>query len=66
VGARLVQGAAAALMLPNSLAVLTSTFRPADRGRAIGAWSGLAGVSTVFGPFAGGWLVDVASWRFVF
>jgi EmrB/QacA subfamily drug resistance transporter len=66
VAARLVQGAAAALLVPNSLAVLTSTFRPADRGRAIGAWSGLAGVSTVMGPFAGGWLVDVASWRFVF
>lgn len=66
VAARLVQGAAAALLVPNSLAVLTSTFRPADRGRAIGAWSGLAGVSTVFGPFAGGWLVDAASWRFVF
>jgi EmrB/QacA subfamily drug resistance transporter len=66
VAARLIQGAAAALLVPNSLAVLTSTFRPADRGRAIGAWSGLAGVSTVIGPFAGGWLVDVASWRFVF
>ncbi|HKA68039.1 MAG TPA: MFS transporter [Actinomycetes bacterium] len=66
VAARLVQGAAAALLVPNSLAVLTSTFRPADRGRAIGAWSGLAGVSTVIGPFAGGWLVDAASWRFVF
>src|SRR4030095_16939433 len=64
--ARRTRGAAAALLVPTSLPVLTSTFRPADRGRAIGAWSGLAGVSTVIGPFAGGWLVDVASWRFVF
>ena len=38
----------------------------ADRGRAIGAWSGLGGVATAIGPFLGGWLVDAASWRWIF
>lgn len=64
--ARAAQGVAGALLVPSSLAVLSSTVRPEDRGRAIGAWSGLGGVWTAVGPFLGGWLVDVASWRLVF
>lgn len=66
VGARLAQGACAALLAPASLAILSASFAPEDRGRAIGAWSGLSGVATAFGPFVGGWLVDTASWRWVF
>jgi EmrB/QacA subfamily drug resistance transporter len=66
VAARLVQGAAAAFLVPGSLALLQTTFHPDDRARAIGAWSGLAGVTTAIGPFLGGWLVEVASWRWVF
>src|SRR5205809_377822 len=57
---------AAAALVPGSLAMISASFRPEDRGRAIGAWSGLAGISTALGPFLGGWLIDSVSWRFVF
>ncbi len=66
VAARLLQGAAGAFLVPGSLAILQTSFHPEDRPRAIGAWSGLAGITTAFGPFLGGWLVDAASWRWVF
>jgi EmrB/QacA subfamily drug resistance transporter len=66
VGARLVQGGAAALVLPASLALISSTFARSDRAPAIGAWSGLGGVAGAFGPFLGGWLIDAVSWRAVF
>lgn len=66
IAARAVQGVAAALLVPGSLAILSASFHPDDRGRAIGAWSGLAGVSTALGPFLGGWLIDTFSWRWVF
>ena len=56
----------AALLTPGSLAILEAVFHPDDRGAAIGAWSGLAGVSTAIGPFLGGWLVEAASWRLIF
>jgi EmrB/QacA subfamily drug resistance transporter len=64
--ARAVQGGAGALLVPSSLAVLSSVIADEDRARAIGAWSGLGGVWTAVGPFLGGWLVDAASWRLVF
>jgi EmrB/QacA subfamily drug resistance transporter len=64
--ARSLQGAAAAALVPGSLALISASFRAEDRGRAIGAWSGLAGISTAIGPFLGGWLIDSVSWRFVF
>jgi len=63
---RAVQGVAAALLVPGSLAILSATFHGEERGRPIGAWSGLAGVSTAVGPFLGGILVDHGSWRLVF
>ncbi|MCW2814208.1 MAG: major facilitator transporter [Nocardioides sp.] len=66
IAARAVQGVGAALLTPGSLALLQVTFRAEDRARAIGAWSGLGGVATAIGPLLGGWLVDVASWRWVF
>jgi EmrB/QacA subfamily drug resistance transporter len=66
VAARALQGVAAALLVPGSLAILSATFHHDDRGRAVGAWSGLAGVSTAIGPFLGGWLVDAVSWRWIF
>src|SRR4051812_45906054 len=64
--ARALQGVAAAALVPGSLALLSSVFRVEDRGRAIGAWSGLAGIATALGPFLGGWLIDSVSWRLVF
>ncbi|WP_369069546.1 MFS transporter [Kineococcus terrestris] len=66
VAARALQGVGAALLVPGSLAVLQASFTEQDRGRAIGAWSGLGGVATAVGPFLGGWLVETASWRWVF
>jgi EmrB/QacA subfamily drug resistance transporter len=66
VAARIAQGAAAALLIPSSLAMISSTFAREDRGAAIGAWSGLAGVAGAIGPFLGGWLIDAVSWRAVF
>jgi EmrB/QacA subfamily drug resistance transporter len=64
--ARGAQGAAGALLVPGSLAIIGTSFHDADRGRAIGAWSGLAGISGAVGPFLGGWLIDAFSWRWVF
>lgn len=66
VAARGLQGVGAALAVPGSLALLTGSIHPDDRARAVGAWSGLTGVATAAGPFVGGWLVDTASWRWVF
>ncbi|WP_428963186.1 DHA2 family efflux MFS transporter permease subunit [Micromonospora fluostatini] len=64
--ARFLQGAGGALLTPGSLSVLQASFHPDDRGKAIGAWSGLAGVSTALGPLIGGWLIDSLSWRWIF
>lgn len=66
--ARMLQGVAAALLVPTSLAILNSVFTGPNRGRAIGAWSGLAGLFTAFGPFVGGVLVESlpSGWRWVF
>ncbi len=66
VTARALQGCGAALLTPGSLALLHASFDERDRGRAVGAWSGLSGVSTAVGPFLGGWLIDALSWRWIF
>jgi EmrB/QacA subfamily drug resistance transporter len=63
---RVLQGVGAALLTPGSLAILEASFAPADRGRAIGAWSGLSGVATAAGPLLGGYLITAASWRWIF
>ncbi len=63
---RIVQGVGAALLAPGSLAILQASFAPEDRGRAIGAWSGLGGVATAAGPLLGGYLISAASWRWIF
>jgi len=66
IAARCAQGVAAALLVPNSLAMVSASFDVSDRGRAIGAWSGLGGIATAIGPFLGGYLIDSVSWRWVF
>jgi len=66
IATRALQGMGAALLVPGSLAILEASFRPADRARAIGSWSGLSGVATAVGPLIGGWLISTASWRLIF
>jgi EmrB/QacA subfamily drug resistance transporter len=66
VAARAVQGVGAALLVPSSLAILGASFSQRERGRAVGTWSSLTSVAAAIGPIAGGWLVQVASWRAVF
>lgn len=61
-----LQGVGAALLIPNSLALISTSFSPEERGRAIGTWSGFSAITAAIGPVAGGWLVQHASWRWVF
>jgi EmrB/QacA subfamily drug resistance transporter len=64
--ARLLQGAAASLLVPGALAIVSTSFSGEERGRAIGAWSAISGAATVIGPLLGGLIVDHAGWRWVF
>jgi MFS family permease len=64
--ARAAQGIGGALLTPGSLAIIEASFRPDERGRAIGAWSGFGGVFGAVGPLLGGLLVQSVSWRLVF
>jgi EmrB/QacA subfamily drug resistance transporter len=66
VAARALQGFFGALLTPASLALIVATFPPDERGTAIGTWTAYSGVAAVVGPLAGGWLVDVLSWRWIF
>jgi MFS family permease len=67
IGARLAQGAGAAMMLPAALSILTTTFREGgDRVRALGAWGGMAGLGSAAGVLLGGLLTQSSSWRWVF
>lgn len=66
IGARVLQGIGGALLVPGSLAILQATFIPADRPRAVGAWSGLGGVAGAVGPLLGGWIIVAVGWRWVF
>ncbi|WP_067884743.1 MFS transporter [Nocardia vaccinii] len=66
VAARIVQGVAGALLTPGSLALISSSIDERDQGSAIGLWSGFGGIAGAVGPFLGGWLIEVASWRSIF
>ena len=64
--ARSIQGVGAALLVPGSLAIISTSFDEKSRGQAIGTWSGFTAITTAIGPVLGGWLVQHASWRWVF
>ena len=66
IAGRVLQGIGGALLTPGSLAILQTSFRHSDRGKAVGTWSGLTSVAAAVGPFVGGSLVDSGSWRLIF
>ena len=66
VAARILQGAAGALLVPGSLSLITTTFEGEEQGRAFGIWAGASAGTTLLGPFIGGMLVDTFSWRAAF
>jgi len=66
VAARALQGAAGALLVPASLAILTATFDAHERASAVGSWTAWTGIALVIGPLAGGAIIDTVGWRPVF
>ena len=66
IAARAAQGVGAALLVPGSLAIISSSFAENERGRAIGTWSGFSAITTAIGPVIGGWLIEHLSWRAIF
>ena len=64
--ARAAQGVGGALLVPGSLAIISSFFNEEKRGRAIGTWSGFTAITAAVGPVLGGWLIENVSWRAVF
>jgi EmrB/QacA subfamily drug resistance transporter len=66
VTARALQGIGGAMMVPESLAIISAAFPEEERGRAIGTWAGFSALTTALGPVLGGWLVDASSWRTIF
>jgi MFS family permease len=63
---RSLQGVGAALLMPNSLAILGAAFSGEARGRAIGIWASMGAVMGALGPVLGGWLIDTVGWRSIF
>src|SRR5215211_8758914 len=63
---RTLQGAAGALLVPGSLAIITATFEGEEQGRAFGVWAGASAATTILGPLVGGALVASVSWRAAF
>jgi EmrB/QacA subfamily drug resistance transporter len=66
IGFRAVQGLGAAMLMPQTLTIITNTFPPERRGAAFGVWGAVAGVATIAGPTLGGLLVTAFDWRYIF
>src|SRR5687767_14823713 len=66
IGARILQGAAGALLVPGSLAIISAAFKDEEQGRAFGIWAGASAGTTILGPAIGGFLVGTVSWRAAF
>ncbi|HZQ83161.1 MAG TPA: MFS transporter [Gaiellaceae bacterium] len=66
IGSRVVQGLGGALMNPATLSIITATFAPRERGRAIGIWAGVSAMALAIGPLVGGLLVEHANWNWIF
>jgi EmrB/QacA subfamily drug resistance transporter len=66
IGFRAVQGLGAAMLIPQTLTIITNTFPPERRGAAFGVWGAVAGVATIAGPTLGGLLVTAFDWRYIF
>lgn len=64
--ARIAQGLCGALLVPGALAIINTNFPRADRGQAIGQWAAWSGIASALGPLLGGYLIDAASWRWIF
>jgi EmrB/QacA subfamily drug resistance transporter len=66
VAGRVLQGLGAAMLMPNSLAILGATFAGEARGRAVGIWAAAGAAAGAVGPLLGGWLIDTVGWRAIF
>ena len=66
IGFRAIQGLGAAMLMPQTLTIITNTFPPERRGAAFGVWGAVAGVATIAGPTLGGLLVTAFDWRYIF
>ena len=66
IGFRVLQGVGAALLLPGTLSILTVTFPPHERAKAIGLWAGMSGLALALGPTLGGYMVEHLGWESVF
>jgi EmrB/QacA subfamily drug resistance transporter len=66
IAARALMGVGGAFIMPSTLSILTATFPAHERGKAIGIWAGCSGIGIAIGPVAGGWLIEHASWSWIF
>ena len=66
IGARIVQGLGGAMMNPATLSIITATFPPRERGRAIGIWAGVSAMALAIGPLVGGLLTEHVNWNWIF